>query len=91
MAHHEPTPTVLPQTREALRKVLAAFAEAGAGPEHVVQTRLHLVSAGDWEAAGRAHAEVLGAAAPAATMLVVRALLDPRMLVEVEAVAYVGP
>ena len=76
------------QTREALRKVLAAFAAAGALPEDVVQTRMSLVDPGHAEAVGRAHAEVFAAVRPAATMVVVAALLDPRMLVEVEAVAW---
>jgi enamine deaminase RidA (YjgF/YER057c/UK114 family) len=76
------------QAREALRKLVEALAAAGAGPSDVVQTRMYLVSAGDWSEVGRAHAEVLGAARPAATMVVVAQLLDPRMLVEIEAVAY---
>ena len=77
------------QAREALRKVVGALATVGAEPRQVVQTRLHLLRAADWQAVGRAHGEVFGAAPPAATMLVT-ALLDPRMLVEIEAVAYVG-
>ncbi len=79
------------QAREALRKVLAALGDAGARPEHVVQTRLYLVDADDCEEVGRAHGEVFFGARPAATMLVVDRLLDPRMRVEIEGVAYVGP
>ncbi len=79
------------QAREALRKVLAALRDAGAGPEHVVQTRLYLVDADDWEQVGRAHGEVFAEAKPAAAMVVVARLLDPRMRIEIEATAYVGP
>ena len=53
----------------------------------VVQTRVHLVRVEDWPAVGRAHGEAFAAAPPAATMVVVAGLLDPRMLVELEAVA----
>lgn len=77
------------QTREALRKVGRALEAAGTDLAHVVSTRLHLTDVRHWEAVGRVHGEVFAAARPAATM-VVSGLLDPRMLVEVEAVAYVG-
>lgn len=77
------------QAQEALRKIAVALQAAGADLGHVVQTRMHLRDAEDWEAVGRAHGEAFGFARPAATM-VVSGLLDPRMLVEIEAVAYVG-
>ena len=75
------------QTVEALRKLLLALAEVGATAADVVQTRLYLTDAADWAAVGRAHGEVFDAVRPAATMVVVAALLDPAMLVEIEAVA----
>jgi enamine deaminase RidA (YjgF/YER057c/UK114 family) len=78
------------QAQEALRKVLAALEACGAGPGHVVRTRTYLVAAADWEAVGRAHGAVFGAVRPASSMVVVAALLDPRMRVEIEADAYVG-
>lgn len=78
------------QTREALRKVTAALARAGARLDQVVQTRIHLARADDWGPAGRAHGEVFGGARPAATM-VVSGLLHPRMRVEIEAIAYAPP
>lgn len=78
------------QAREALRKIGVALAVVGANLSQVVQTRIYLTRAGDWEAVGRAHGEMLGDAMPAATMVVVAALLDPGMLVEIEAVAYTG-
>lgn len=78
------------QAVEALRKIVAALYEAEAAPNHVVQTRMYLRRAQDWEAVGRAHGQVFGAHPPAATM-VVSGLLDPRMLVEIEAVAHLAP
>jgi enamine deaminase RidA (YjgF/YER057c/UK114 family) len=77
------------QTRETLRKIAAALAEAGAGLADVVRTRIYLTDANDWEAVGRAHGEVFATVRPAATMLVV-GLLDPRMRVEIEAVAFIA-
>lgn len=65
--------------------MLAALAEAGAGPEHVIRTRTYLVRAEDWEGVGRAHGEVFGDVRPASTMVVVTGFLDPRWLVEIEA------
>jgi enamine deaminase RidA (YjgF/YER057c/UK114 family) len=78
------------QAAEVLRKIGAALAQVGASPAHVVQTRMYLARASDWEAVGRAHGEVFAASPPAATMVVVAGLLDPRMLVEIEAVAHLG-
>jgi enamine deaminase RidA (YjgF/YER057c/UK114 family) len=77
------------QAREALRKIADALEAAGAGLRDVVRTRVYLTRAEDWEAVGRAHGAVFGDVRPAATMLV-SGLLDPRMRVEIEAVAYVG-
>ena len=75
------------QTLEALRKVGASLAAAGARLDQVVQTRIHLARAGDWREVGRAHGEVFGAVRPAAAM-VVSGLLHPRMRVEIEAIAH---
>jgi enamine deaminase RidA (YjgF/YER057c/UK114 family) len=75
------------QAARCLEIILAALAEAGAGPEHVVRTRMYLVDPGDWEAVGRAHGAVFAEVRPAATMVVVAALLDPRWRVEIEAEA----
>jgi enamine deaminase RidA (YjgF/YER057c/UK114 family) len=80
-------PDVTAQTRRCLDIVLAALAEAGAGPEDVVRTRLYLTDPADWEAVGAVHGEVFGAIRPAATMVVVAALLDARWKVEIEAEA----
>jgi enamine deaminase RidA (YjgF/YER057c/UK114 family) len=78
------------QAREALRKIEAALHDAGTSPADVVQTRMYLTAAADWEEVGRAHGELFGEIRPAATMVVVAELLDSRMLVEIEAVARVG-
>jgi enamine deaminase RidA (YjgF/YER057c/UK114 family) len=78
------------QTRRCLEIILAALREASAEPRHVVRTRMYMTNATDWEAIGRAHGEVFGEVRPAATMVVVAALLDPRWKVEIEAEAMVG-
>ena len=69
--------------------MLAALRAAGAAPSDVVRTRIYLVDPEDWEAVGRAHGRLLGDVRPAATMVVVKALLDPRWRVEMEAEAIV--
>jgi enamine deaminase RidA (YjgF/YER057c/UK114 family) len=78
------------QARRCLAIVVDALAELGAGPEHVMRTRIYLTNADDWPEVGRAHGEVFGESRPATTMLVVAALLDPAWLVEVEADAIVS-
>ena len=80
-----PDPAV--QARRCLEIVDAALREAGATVADVVRTRTYLVARSDWEAVGRVHGEVFGAARPASTMVVVAGLLDPRWRVEIEAEA----
>jgi enamine deaminase RidA (YjgF/YER057c/UK114 family) len=75
------------QAARCLEIILTALAEAGAGPEHVVRTRMYLLDPADWEAVGRAHGAVFADVRPASTMVVVAALLDPRWRVEIEAEA----
>src|SRR5437762_1284966 len=70
-------------------RVVAALAEVGAGPEHVVRTRVFLVRAEDADDVARAHGEVFREVQPASTMVVAGALLDPRWLVELEVDAVV--
>jgi enamine deaminase RidA (YjgF/YER057c/UK114 family) len=77
------------QAQRCLEIILTALAEAGAGPEHVVRTRLYLTRAEDIEEVGRAHAEAFGEVRPATTGIVVDALFDPRWLVEIEAEAII--
>jgi enamine deaminase RidA (YjgF/YER057c/UK114 family) len=78
------------QARRCLEIITAALAEAGASPADVVRTRMFLTDAGDADAVGRVHGEVFGDIRPAATMVVVAALLDPRWKVEIEAEAVLG-
>jgi enamine deaminase RidA (YjgF/YER057c/UK114 family) len=82
----DPPPDAYGQALRCLEIILAALAEAGAGPRDVVRTRIYLTRAEDLEAVGRAHGEVFGDVRPATTGVVV-ALLDPRWLVEIEAEA----
>ena len=67
-----------------------ALADLGADLSDVVRTRMYLTDGSDWQAVGRAHAAMLADVRPAATMVVVAELLDPRWRVEVELEADVG-
>lgn len=78
------------QARRCFEIIVAALHELGAGPEHVVRTRMYLTSPEHWEAVGRAHGAFFKDARPTATMVVVAALLDPRWMVEIEAEAEIG-
>ena len=85
-----PPPTgAYAQARRCLEIIIDALAQLGARPEHVVRTRVYVTSADDWEEIGRAHGEVFGEVRPASAMLVITGLLDPRLLVEIEADAIV--
>ncbi|MGH8928403.1 MAG: RidA family protein [Acidimicrobiia bacterium] len=84
----DPDPYV--QTRRCLDIIAAALAEVGATLDQVVRTRMFLTDASDQEAVGRAHGDVLGSIRPAATMVVVQGLIDPRWKVEIEADAWLG-
>jgi enamine deaminase RidA (YjgF/YER057c/UK114 family) len=79
------------QTAFALDRVAAALADAGARIDQVVLTRMYVTDITRAEEIGRAHGERFGERSPVATMVEVAALIDPRMLVEIEAMAYVGP
>lgn len=76
---------VYAQTAQALKNIVAALAQAGAGPEHVVRTRIYMTDISKWEDAGRAHGEVFGEIRPATTMVEVSKLIAPDILVEIEA------
>ena len=78
------------QAKRCLEIIVEALREAGAGPEHVVRTRMYLVDAADQDSVARAHRAVFSEVRPAATMIVVGALLDPRWKVEIEAEAVVA-
>lgn len=81
---------VATQTRHALEIIRTTLEKAGARLEDVVRTRMYLVNVDDWEAVGRVHGEFFGAIRPAATMVVVAALLNPSWRVEIEAEAVAG-
>jgi enamine deaminase RidA (YjgF/YER057c/UK114 family) len=76
------------QTAQAIANVALALDRLGVGISDVVRTRIFVTDISRWEEYGRAHAEAFGDALPATTMVEVSRLVDPRMLVEVEAVAY---
>ena len=77
------------QAQRIFEIIGAALAELGAGWDHVTRTRIYLVNPEDWQAVGRAHGEIFSEIRPASTMLAVRALLVPEMLVEIEVDAVV--
>jgi len=78
------------QAARCFEIMLAALAEAGAGAEHVVRTRMFITSADHAEAVGAEHGRAFGRVRPASTMVVVAGLLDPRWKLEIEAEAVVG-
>lgn len=75
------------QARRCLEIIEGALREAGAGPEHVVRTRMFVRRAADWEPVARAHGEVFGDVKPATTLVAVAGFVDPEILVEIEALA----
>jgi enamine deaminase RidA (YjgF/YER057c/UK114 family) len=76
------------QTVQAIHNIGWALEQFGASLEDVVRTRMFVTDISRWQDYGRAHGEAFGEILPATSMVEVSALIDPRMLVEVEAVAY---
>jgi enamine deaminase RidA (YjgF/YER057c/UK114 family) len=79
------------QAREALRRIAVALEEAGAQLEHVVRTRIFITDISRWEEVADVHGEFFAGIRPAATMVEVSALIDPALLVEIEADALIPP
>jgi len=73
------------QTRACLKLIETALHVAGAGFEHVVRTRIYITHTEDWQEIGRAHGEVFSNIRPAATMVTVKELLNPKWRVEIDA------
>ncbi|MCX2932177.1 RidA family protein [Mycobacterium sp. CVI_P3] len=76
------------QTRNALQRIQNALADAGAGLSDVVRTRIYVTDISRWREVGDVHTEFFGTVRPAATMVEVGALIEPGLLVEIEADAY---
>jgi enamine deaminase RidA (YjgF/YER057c/UK114 family) len=75
------------QTRRVFQIIEQALIQAGAGLRDVVRTRMYLTRVADWEAVGKVHGDLFGDIRPAATMVVVAALLNPSWRIEIEAEA----
>ncbi|MEP6990641.1 MAG: RidA family protein [bacterium] len=75
------------QTRQAIENIRRALEHAGARLEDVVRTRIYVTDISRWEAVGRVHGEFFATILPTTSMVEVRALIDPAMLVEIEAEA----
>ena len=72
------------QTVQVIRNIERALRQAGATLKNVVRTRMFVTDMSRWQEYGRAHREFFGEIRPCATMVEVRALIDPRMLIEIE-------
>ncbi len=81
---------VAEQARNALQRIQKALADAGADLSDVIRTRIYVTDISTWREVGAVHAEFFGTIRPTATMVEVAALIEPGLLVEIEADAYVS-
>ncbi len=77
------------QTKQILKIIEDALAQAGASMKDVVRSRIFVTDVSQWEAIGKAHGEVFANIRPAATMVEVKALINPDLMVEIEVDAYI--
>ena len=78
------------QAVQTLRNIETALRDAGSSPREVVRTRIYVTDINQWREIGRAHAEFFAEVRPATTMVEISRLVDPQMLVEIEAEAIIG-